>query len=121
MCSIADDFAVDMGALEIIGVTTADHRKFTCINGQTCKLEGIWGNHLTSSDQFAVLDTCGTIAKADFVPMTGMSVNVDPPGPAVCFYSRVLRYFSRLVYVVHVRKLGVQMRGFRNCCTHLYA
>ena len=36
MCSTADDFAVDMGHLEVIGVTTAADRKFTCVNGQTC-------------------------------------------------------------------------------------
>ena len=88
MCSTADDFAVDMGALEIIGVTTEKDRKFTCINGQTCKLERIWGNHLMSSDYFAVLDTCGAFTSVDFVPMAGMTVGVDPAGPEERFYLR---------------------------------
>ena len=31
----------------------------TCISGQTCSFDGILGQHLSSLDSFAVLDTCG--------------------------------------------------------------
>eukprot|EP00973_Karenia_brevis_P047327 6570149-Karenia_brevis.AAC.1 len=49
-----------MGGLTVIGPSPLQQRR-TCISGQTCKLDGILGQDLSSSDRYMVLDTCGQI------------------------------------------------------------
>jgi hypothetical protein len=56
-CSQAADFVTDAGTLTLIGPTSLSQHK-TCISGQTCALSDIHGNHFTSLDVVAILDTC---------------------------------------------------------------
>ena len=57
-CASASDFQTDLGSLIIRGPTPLG-QAFTCIAGQRCQLHGLTGQDLASSDQVAVLDTCG--------------------------------------------------------------
>lgn len=58
-CSIGEHFRTDFGTLTIIGPSPLDQDK-TCVAGQTCSVEsGLSGTHLSYTNLFAVLDTCG--------------------------------------------------------------
>ena len=50
----------DLGRFTLIGASLGQER--TCVSGQTCSLDGIVGNHLSSLDRILVMDTCGASA-----------------------------------------------------------
>ena len=57
-CHFAEDFAVDMGSLLLVGISPLVQDR-TCIAGQHCQLAGLQGYGLSSLDTIVVLDTCG--------------------------------------------------------------
>ena len=57
-CGFAEDFALDMGSLLLIGMSPLDQDR-TCIAGQHCHLADLRGYGLSSLDTIVVLDTCG--------------------------------------------------------------
>jgi hypothetical protein len=59
-CSQVEDFKSTVGQLTLIGPLLGGTR--TCVSGQTCSLDDIYGTHLSSGDSFAILDTCGVDA-----------------------------------------------------------
>ena len=60
-CYDAEDFQTDAGSLTMIGVAPLQQEK-TCISGLPCEIDGITGIHTSGTDQFLVLQTCGTSA-----------------------------------------------------------
>ena len=58
-CYDAEDFQTDAGSLTMIGVAPLQQEK-TCISGLPCEIDGITGIHTSGTDQFLVLQTCGT-------------------------------------------------------------
>ena len=57
-CQVPSDYLVDAGRLTMVGpAPLIQHR--TCVSGQTCVLDSIIGQHLTSADRLVILDTCG--------------------------------------------------------------
>ena len=56
-CSIGEHFKVDVGELRVIGVAHLEQHR-TCVAGQTCSIDGIEGQDLSSGDKLMVLDTC---------------------------------------------------------------
>ena len=59
-CRLPEDFRVDLGTLSLIGPRQSSH---TCISGQACSLEDLQGLHLSKSNVYMVLDTCGASAR----------------------------------------------------------
>ena len=57
-CSTAEDFRMDAGRLTLIGAAPLAQDR-TCVSGQTCSLDGIFGHHISSTDIVSVSDTCG--------------------------------------------------------------
>ena len=57
-CFNARDFSVDVGALTLIGTSPLEQYK-TCVAGMTCEISGLSGQHLSSLDQYLLLETCG--------------------------------------------------------------
>ena len=53
------DALKDVTGLTILGVEVGTH-EYTCVSGQTCTLDGIFGYGLTDSDRVMILETCGT-------------------------------------------------------------
>ena len=51
-----EDFAVDMGRMDLLGPYPGIKR--TCVSGQTCEIE-IAGQYIGDQDHTALLDTCG--------------------------------------------------------------
>ena len=58
VCSAAEDFAIDMGRLTLLGPVPLASAA-TCVAGRACVVNGISGNILTSADAGILLDTCG--------------------------------------------------------------
>jgi hypothetical protein len=58
-CSSEDDFVVDVGRLDLVGVAPLEQRH-TCVSGQSCALDGILGTGMEApyGGHFQVLDTC---------------------------------------------------------------
>jgi hypothetical protein len=75
-CSVAEDFHTDLGQITIVGVSPLYQDK-TCISGQTCSFDGVSGVHLSTGDQFMVLDTC---AKESTLPRFVLSGSFPSPG-----------------------------------------
>ena len=57
-CSVAGDFRVDVGRMDILGPRDSEH---TCVSGQLCTFEGITGYGLSANDAVLPLDTCGVV------------------------------------------------------------
>ncbi|CAE7306103.1 agaA33 [Symbiodinium sp. CCMP2592] len=55
-CRLPADFRVHVGELTLIGPRPSSH---TCISGRLCSLEDLQGLHLSGSNMYMVLDTCG--------------------------------------------------------------
>ena len=60
-CSNPQEFSVDVGALTLVGISPLEQSK-TCIAGMTCEIGGLLGKHLSSLDQYLILETCGDIS-----------------------------------------------------------
>ena len=56
-CENAEDFRTDFGELTLVGPDPNQH--FTCVAGQTCRLDGVEGQWLDAGDRFLILDSCG--------------------------------------------------------------
>ena len=63
-CQTAESFRTDMGSLTMLGVAPLDQHR-TCISGLPCAF-AISGLHMSASDQFIVLQTCGVSATIEF-------------------------------------------------------
>ena len=59
-CSTAEDFRVDFGEMVLVGPLWSQDR--TCVAGQTCRLDGFLGQHISAVDKIVVLDSCGNAA-----------------------------------------------------------
>ena len=57
-CYAAEDFRTDVGSLTMIGVSPLQQDK-TCVSGLPCEIDGLTGTHVSDSDEFLVLETCG--------------------------------------------------------------
>ena len=57
-CSLARYARVDGGSLTLIGIGPLFQDR-TCVSGQTCLLDGVLGQYLSSADRVLVADTCG--------------------------------------------------------------
>jgi hypothetical protein len=62
-CTSAVEFVVDVGEVVVVGPHTQEDR--TCVAGQTCTVDRMTGQHLSATDVWLVLDTCGA---AEIVP-----------------------------------------------------
>ena len=58
LCSRLEDFAVQVGSLDVIGPKAMPYLK-TCVAGQTCFFDGIEGHLLGTEDSLWIMDTCG--------------------------------------------------------------
>ena len=82
VCSAAEDFAIDMGRLTLIGPVPLATGA-TCVAGRTCSITGISGEFLSTGDMGILLDTCGLPATTfglDTIPSTGISMTYDGTG-----------------------------------------
>jgi len=59
ICQSPGNFRVDLGAMTLVGVAPLWQDR-TCVSGQTCGIDGILGQSLSSGDAYTILDTCGT-------------------------------------------------------------
>jgi hypothetical protein len=74
LCSVAEDFKVDVGELVIVGPDELGTQLRTCVAGQTCVIDNVRGVNLHEKDALMVLDTCGQHTIQDRVDL-----NVTPP------------------------------------------
>ena len=82
-CVQSAAFRVDAGSLVLVGPAPLEQHR-TCVSGQTCSLDGLSGYHLSESDSFLVLDTCGsTIALVPRFSDATSSVSVRVSGSKV--------------------------------------
>ena len=77
-CSGPIDFATDVGALTMIGVSPVRQDR-TCISGVSCTIDGFEGTHISSSDSYLVMDTCG-ISPATLSGFPGTGVSLQSSG-----------------------------------------
>ena len=70
-CSVAENFVVDAGKLELIGVAPLNQKR-TCVAGQTCAIDGVTGQSLPPSSYIRALDTCGIATNLPRTPDTGL-------------------------------------------------
>ena len=73
---------VDFGELLVMGPSSIVD--LTCVSGQACSVDGLLGQHLSSSDSLTILDTCGSIPSDRFqgIPQHGLAVTVAASGSA---------------------------------------
>ena len=77
-CSNAQEFTVDVGSLTLVGISPLNQAK-TCVSGMTCEISGLLGNHLSSLDQYLVLETCGD-ASSSALQYTRALEGFEEPG-----------------------------------------
>ena len=82
-CSTGDEFRMDVGQLTLVGPRNLQ-QWFTCVSGQTCKFDGITGEHLSVENAFMALDTCGVNDPTDRKPDAG-SFQAARSGAALSF------------------------------------
>jgi hypothetical protein len=80
-CSRPIDFRTDAGMLTIIGVAPLSQHR-TCVAGQTCKVDGLLGYHLSDSDRVIVVDTCSDSQQTRF-PNAGVVTSVLASGAII--------------------------------------
>ena len=89
-CETPNDFRVDFGYLTIVGPAIPQTR--TCVSGRLCELKDLQGTHLSSSDFFLVLETCGDTVSSTLegahrhikgMPQDGAKAVVSASGAAV--------------------------------------
>ena len=68
-CQASEEFTVAFGRMQIVGPSPLTQDR-TCISGQTCRIEGIQGLHLSEADYWFVLDTCGSTDPVAGFPTT---------------------------------------------------
>ena len=83
LCSRAEHFSVDVGELVLVGPSSLD-QKYTCVSGQTCSIDGIMGQHLSSADYITVLDTCDAYTSVPRLPVAG-EATVSQSGASFTF------------------------------------
>ena len=71
-CDDAGEFRQDVGMLMVVGMAPLGQHR-TCVSGQTCALDGLRGEHLSSSDRLLVLDTCGVVSQPPRFASKGLS------------------------------------------------
>ena len=81
-CSTAEYFRTDMGRLTIVGVSPLTQHR-TCVSGQACALDDMLGMHLSTSDQYVVLETCGLSFYVDRFALVGLSTAATASGANV--------------------------------------
>jgi hypothetical protein len=85
-CSLVDSFRVDVGEMKLQGPSPLQQDR-TCINGQTCLIEGITGLELNDYDKVLVMDTCARRAMQggfSLVSITGSGARfLAQPAPLV--------------------------------------
>ena len=83
---IPTEHLVDIGIFTLIAPSPLSQDR-TCVSGQTCRFEGVIGQHLSSSDSILVLDTCGTRTSEARFPAAGAAVEVVASGAIVSWGS----------------------------------
>ena len=76
-CEVGSTFLMDAGALTLVG--PSPHQTWTCISGMTCLLDDIKGHHLSLSDHYLILHTCGVQDVAARFPEEGSLVSITSP------------------------------------------
>ena len=66
-CQTSWDFTVSFGHLDVVGVSPLSQDR-TCISGQTCQIDGMGGLHLSQTDLWLVLETCGGPSEVSGIP-----------------------------------------------------
>ena len=79
-CHVA---ATDIGRLSVFGPRLF-HQDRTCVAGQECVADGLRGHGLSSSDQWAVLSTCGA-SIVDGLVNAGTIASVSASGAVISF------------------------------------
>ena len=74
-CAEGSDFKVDAGTLTLVGPTLG--QAWTCVSGTTCLMNDIGGKHLSFSDHYLVLHTCGVQDVASRFPNEGSVFQVS--------------------------------------------
>ncbi|CAE7508596.1 agaA33, partial [Symbiodinium microadriaticum] len=77
-CYAPLDFTTDVGALIVIGVSPVRQDR-TCISGVSCTVDGIEGTHISTSDSYLVMDTCG-ISSTALSGFPGTDVSLQSSG-----------------------------------------
>ena len=67
VCGKLQDFQVDFGRLTLLGPAFGDFDSFTCVAGQSCRIDALTGLGLSFSDNYLVLDTCSVSHVKNFV------------------------------------------------------
>ena len=65
-CPSSPSFTTHFGSLTLLGPYAA--QEFTCVSGQSCAISGIRGEGLDPTNQFLILETCGTPSALMFGP-----------------------------------------------------
>eukprot|EP00438_Fugacium_kawagutii_P036304 Skav212388 [mRNA] locus=scaffold673:2824:7938:- [translate_table: standard] len=65
-CLSSPSFTIHFGSLTLVGPYAA--HEFTCVSGQSCAISGVWGQGLDVTNEFLVLETCGTPSPLLFGP-----------------------------------------------------
>jgi hypothetical protein len=70
ICEAGEDFLADVGSLTLEGPVQTDH---TCVSGEACRIEGLYGQGLAVADSFVIVDTCGAASAAHGFPDYGIA------------------------------------------------
>lgn len=77
-CTMASDYAVDLGPLMLVGPNIKQQDR-TCVAGQTCFLDSIGGQYLSTSDKMMIMETCGA-RMLHGTPSAGRALTVSASG-----------------------------------------
>ena len=113
-CWSSADYLAEVGTIHVDGPTTyRDYRQVTmtqtrtCISGQTCAFDGIYGFYPSLDDVVLIMDTCGTRALAD------LSTSVAAPdmstGASWLGYGDDFNAMPQAGYVVSVTGSGASV------------
>ena len=69
-CSMTESFRVDLGTFTLIGPRPLNQDR-TCMSGQTCQFDGVYGHLTSQTDRFFILDTCGVESTLPRMPKEG--------------------------------------------------
>lgn len=78
-CSVAEDHAVDAGALLLIGPSPLRQDR-TCVSGRGCVLAGLRGEGLRAGDAVMAAETCGSSDSLPLLSGLGSLISVTASG-----------------------------------------
>ncbi|CAE8585944.1 unnamed protein product, partial [Polarella glacialis] len=75
-CSQAEDFRMDIGTITLQGPAPLNQHK-TCVSGQPCLIQPIYGLELQDNDLVHILDTCGQYVDTTSATHSGALIPTD--------------------------------------------